>query len=103
MSVFGVGCVAKDFLLRTDREAALWTLVRLIEEQYPRARYPQVFECLLAIHRAQEESIAQLRSRSHFGDAEVLRMSCAKGGSSVLADACLAHGGLKRGRKPILI
>jgi hypothetical protein len=74
------------------REAALWTLVRLIEEQYPRARYPQVFDCLLAIHRAQEESIAQLRSGSHYSDAEVLRMSCAKGGSSVLADACLAHG-----------
>jgi hypothetical protein len=80
--------------VQDDREAALWSLVRLIEEQYPRARYPQVFECLLAIHRAQEESIAQLRSRNHFGDAEVLRMSCAKGGSSVLADACLAHGGL---------
>jgi hypothetical protein len=81
---------------RDDREAALWTLVRLIEEQYPRARYPQVFECLLAIHRAQEESIAQLRSCNHFGDAELLRMSCAKGGTSVLADACLAHGGLSR-------
>jgi hypothetical protein len=76
------------------REAALWTLVTLIEEQYPRARYPQVFDCLLAIHRAQEESIAQLRSNSHSGDPEILRMSCAKGGSSVLADACLAHGWL---------
>ena len=84
------------FSAQDDREAALWTLVRLIEEQYPRARYPQVFECLLAIHRAQEESIAQLRSCNHFGDAELLRMSCAKGGTSVLADACLAHGGLSR-------
>ena len=81
---------------RDYQEAALWTLVALIEEQYPRARYPQVFECLLAIHRAQEESIAQLRSSTHFGDAEVLRMSCAKGGSSVLADACLAHAWLSR-------
>ncbi len=86
----------KRFSAQDDREAALWTLVGLIEEQYPRARYPQVFECLLAIHRAQEESIAQLRSCSHFGDAELLRMSCAKGGTSVLADACLAHGGLSR-------
>jgi hypothetical protein len=79
---------------QNDREAALWALVRLIEEQYPRARYPQVFDCLLAIHRAQQESIAQLRSCNDFLDAELLRMSCAKGGSSVLADACLAHGGL---------
>jgi hypothetical protein len=75
-----------------DREFALWALVKLIEDQYPRARYPQVFDCLLAIHRAQEESIAQLGSCSHAH--EVLRMSCAKGGSSVLADACLSHGWL---------
>jgi hypothetical protein len=82
----------EELSAQDDREAALWTLVNLIEEQYPRARFPQVFDCLLAIHRAQEESIAQLRSPS--SDAEVLRMSCAKGGSSVLADACLAHGWL---------
>lgn len=77
-----------------DRECALWALVKLIEDQYPRACYPQVFDCLLAIHRAQEESIAQLAGCSH--SAEVLRMSCAKGGTSVLADACLAHGWLSR-------
>ena len=81
-------------LPQDDREAAVWALVQLIEEQYPRMRYPQVFDCLLAIHRAQEGSIAQLRSDRVMGDAEVLRMSCAKGGSSVLADACLARGWL---------
>jgi hypothetical protein len=86
--------LGERFSAQDDREAALWALVQLIEEQYPRMRYPQVFDCLLAIHRAQEESIAQLRSCSHSDDAEVLRMSCAKGGSSVLADACLAHGSL---------
>jgi hypothetical protein len=76
------------------REVALWTLVKLIEGQYPRARYPQVFDCMLAIHQAQEQSIAQLQSSGDCGEAEVLRMSCAKGGSSVLADACLARGWL---------
>jgi len=81
---------------RDDREAALWALVALIEGHYPRSRHPQVFACLLAIHRAQEESIAQLKSCGHCSDTEVLRMSCAKGGSSVLADACLAHGSLSK-------
>jgi hypothetical protein len=75
-----------------ERETALWALVKLIEEQYPRADFPDVFACLLAIHRAQEESIAQLRSGKGRSGDEVLRMSCAKGGSSVLADACLARG-----------
>jgi hypothetical protein len=85
----GDGLPAQDY-----REAALWTLVRLIEDQYPPARYPQVFDCLLAIHRAQEESLAQQRRCSHHDDVGLLRMSCAKGGTSVLADACLAHGSL---------
>jgi len=77
-----------------DREAAIWILVSLIEEQYPRALYPHVFHCLLAIHRAQEESIAQISGSDPCDGDTVLRMSCAKGGSSVLADACLARGWL---------
>jgi hypothetical protein len=81
-------------LTGNDREAALWTLVTLIEEQYPRVRYSQVFDCLLAIHRALEESIAQISGGDSCGHDEALRMSCAKGGSSVLADACLTRGWL---------
>jgi hypothetical protein len=79
---------------RNHREAAVWTMVQLIEEQYPRLLYPQVFECLLAIHRAQELSMAQLGDCGPCDDFEVLRISCAKGGTSVLADACLSHGWL---------
>ena len=76
------------------REHAIWTMVCLIEDQYPRASYPQVFDCLLAIHHAQEESIAQVTHGSDYDDTELLRMSCAKGGTSVLADACLTRGWL---------
>ena len=76
------------------RETALRTLIELIEGQYSRASYPDVFDCLLAIHRAQEQSIGQLTSESQCDDAEALRVSCGKGGSSVLADACLAYGRL---------
>jgi hypothetical protein len=77
------------------REAAVWAMVQMIEEQYPRQRCPQVYESLLAIHQAQGQSLAQLNhggliDRSREVD-EVLRISCAKGGSSVLADACLAQ------------
>jgi hypothetical protein len=77
---------------QNDREAAVWALVLLIEEQYGRSAYPQVFDCLLAIHRAQEGSIAQLKVGVACPEIEILRVSCAKGGSSVLADACLARG-----------
>lgn len=84
----------EELVARDDREAAIWTLVSLIEEQYPRVLYPHVFHCLLAIHRAQEESIAQINGCDPCDSDTVLRMSCAKGGSSVLADACLTRGWL---------
>lgn len=77
-----------------DRERNVWALIALVETQYPRALYPNVFECLLAIHRAQEQSVGQVRERRAFADAECLKVSCGKGGSSVLADACLVHGSL---------
>jgi hypothetical protein len=76
-------------------EAAVWSMVELIERQYPRLSFPQVFDSLLAIHRAQEESVAQLGGNFSFpdwaDDQKLLRVSCAKGGTSVLADACLAQ------------
>ena len=86
---------------RNRHEAAVWAMVELIEEQYPRQRYPQVWDCLLAIHRAQEQSMAQLGNGARSGSGNgfrgpcdhesLLRISCAKGGTSVLADACLAQ------------
>jgi hypothetical protein len=78
-----------------EREAALWTLVGLVEGEYPRRVYPQVFESLLAIHAAQERSIAQLRNGGKCTDADVLEITCEKGGASVLADAFLARGTLR--------
>jgi hypothetical protein len=83
-----------DTAARDRHEAATWAMVRLIEEQFPRHRFPRVYESLLAIHQAQEDSMAQLKRSRTASEAELLRLSCAKGGTSVLADACLAHGSL---------
>jgi hypothetical protein len=76
------------------RERSIWALISLIEMQYPRAAFPQIFDCLLAIHQAQEQSIGQLHNSHPSADADSLRLSVAKGGTSVLADACLAQGSL---------
>jgi hypothetical protein len=83
----------------SHHEACVWTMVQLIEEQYQRTLYPQVYDCLLAIHRAQELSIAQLKGghgvhnsqANSLDNSELLCISCAKGGTSVLADACLTQ------------
>jgi hypothetical protein len=75
-----------------EHEAAIWAAVGLIETQYPRAEYPQVYESLLAIHRAQEQSVVQESRAGDCSDRELLQISFAKGGTSVLADACLVSG-----------
>ena len=82
---------------RDRHEDAVWAMVRLIESQYPRRQFSRVYECLLAIHQAQENSIAQSKRSSSLTQADVLRLTCAKGGTSVLADACLCHGFLTDG------
>ena len=71
------------------REVRIWQLVGCIESEYGRAEFPGVFESLLAIHRAQQDS---LRLRAGVEEVDVLKLSFAKGGSSVLADVWLAAG-----------
>jgi hypothetical protein len=77
-----------------DRETAIWASVALIEAQYQRAGFAQVYDALLAIHRAQEQSLVQGRWFGGCDGGELLRISFAKGGASVLTDACLVSGRL---------
>ncbi len=75
-------------------EENIWRLVGLIEGQYPRSLYPQVYSSLLAIHRAQFDSLRLSRSGAAAGEVDVLRLGFAKGGTSVLADGYLSTGSL---------
>jgi hypothetical protein len=65
-------------------------LVRLIEEEYPRDSFPEVYASLLAIHHAQQSSLQQRTDTS----SDILRLTVQKGGSSVLADGYLVKGKL---------
>jgi len=69
-------------------------LISMIESEYPRASFPDVYGSLLAIHRAQEKSLLE-----HHGpdDEDILAISIEKGGTSVLADACLVTGTVPAG------
>jgi hypothetical protein len=75
-------------------EIAVWRLVSFIESQYARNDYPQLYDCLLDIHRAQEKSIYQLGCNARGDDIDLLKLTFEKGGTSVLADAHLAAGAL---------
>jgi len=75
-------------------EATIWRLIERIEEQYDRARWPDVFMSLLDIHRAQNNSIRLLRRGPDAQPVDVVKLSFDKNGASVLTDGYLAAGSL---------
>ncbi len=68
-------------------EERVFSLVGMIEEEFPRSAYPLVHQSLDAIHRAQQKSTAQ---QSGIHEDAMLPLTLEKGGTSVLADAFLA-------------
>lgn len=75
-------------------EEKVCQLVRMIEGQYDRNLYPQVYESLLAIHCAQDVSMRLPKLPVAPHSVDVLGVALAKGGTSVLADGVLAAGEL---------
>ena len=81
-----------------DREAAVFRLVERIEGEFPRHAYADVHESLLAIHGGQVLSLRQ-QDDPRLADAEILAISCEKGGTSVLADLYLVAGRASAGEE----
>lgn len=77
-----------------EHEAAMNRLVEMIETQWDRARYPQVYESLLAIHAAQARSLQLVAPGASPFEMDVIGISFEKGGTSVLADGYLVAGWL---------
>jgi len=75
-------------------ERSIFESIGLIEQQYPRAAYPAVFESLLDIHSGQAHSLRLVRPGAAPGEVDVLGISFEKGGTSVLADGYLVSGTL---------
>jgi hypothetical protein len=93
-NVFGLRLAGFDVPENTPLVSKVSSLVRLIEAEYPRDLFPEVYSSLLAIHRAQLGSLQQRVNEPLGGKADILHLSVEKGGTSVVADACLAKGRL---------
>jgi hypothetical protein len=83
-----------DLLPANSHESTIFALVALIESQYPRTRYPHLFESLLSIHAAQVKSLDLVGELVSPYQVDVLRTCLEKGGSSALADGYLVAGAL---------
>jgi hypothetical protein len=75
------------------REGRVWAPGDMIERQYDRVQYLDVYRSLLAIQNAQEASVGLRRDAELLPD-QIARGIFTKGGTSVLADGYLAKGQL---------
>jgi hypothetical protein len=74
--------------------AQVGRLVALIEEDFPRAEFEEVYLSLRAIHQAQTASLEQQVADDRLDEQKLLQITMSKGGTSVLADAWLVAGQL---------
>jgi hypothetical protein len=81
-------------LPKNSHEKIIFALVEMIEGQYNRALYPQVFESLVAIQQAQAKSVSLIQRIHPLSNKDILDISLDKGGTSVLADGYLVAGSL---------
>jgi hypothetical protein len=80
--------------IENPQEKIINNLINIIEDQWDRGEYPQVYDSLLAVHMAQGSSLKlNLGGTSPF-EVDCLGISFEKGGTSVLADGYLIAGNL---------
>lgn len=93
---FGLKLKGEKIEYKNAHEKELFTLVDMIEGQYSRKEYKDVYESLLIIHNAQERSLFQQRGIVSPYERDIIDISFEKGGASVIADACLVKGSLSK-------
>jgi hypothetical protein len=78
-------------------ETAVFRLIQMIEREFSRDAFPEIYSSLFAIHAGQVRSLSQQQKSKTHDESQLLAISIFKGGSSVLVDGWLAAG--KLGRK----
>jgi hypothetical protein len=86
--------LGKSVVPANDAEKHIWHCIDVIEGEFPRDRHPLVHASLIAIHDAQQHSLALLHSADRPDEEDILRLSFEKGGAAVLADGYLVAGDL---------
>jgi hypothetical protein len=94
--LLGLRLRGEDVAPLDEHQRDIFRLVGIIEDQTSRAELPKVHLSLQAIHRGQIASLRQQGSDPPPGAEQILRLTVAKGGASVLADGYLAAGVLSR-------
>ena len=92
----GLRLAGEQVQARGSYDQVMFRLIGMIESEYPRSDFPEVFSALLAIQAGQVKSLMQQGESPALDADETLRVSMEKGGASVLADGYLVAGKLRR-------
>ena len=84
-----------DFSPENRNEEKIRQLIKMIESEYDREKFPRVYQSLLAIFNAQLRSLTQQKGHILPFEGDILDLSFEKGGTSVLADGYLVSGTLE--------
>jgi hypothetical protein len=75
-------------------EERILNLIKMIESEHDRKKFPGVYQSMLAIFNAQIKSLIQQKGHTFPLEVDILDCSFEKGGTSVLADGFLVSGTL---------
>ncbi len=89
------GLEGLDFVPENRNEEKIGQLIKMIESEYDREKFPGVYQSLLAIFNAQLRSLTQQKGHVLPFEGDILDLSFEKGGTSVLADGYLVSGTLE--------
>lgn len=91
---FALRLAGKPIESKSRSESRIYDLVTMIESEFDREIYPEVYHSLLAIHDAQTKSLALLSNKTLLSKAETFEICIGKGATSVIADGYLVMGNL---------
>ena len=91
---FAARLSGKQVQAQSILEEKIYELVKMIEGEYERLEFPQVYESLQAIHEAQTKSLALVSNKTIVSNTECMKICIEKGASSVIADGYLVLGDL---------
>lgn len=87
---------------QNSQEEKIFEMVELIEGEWSRDLYPNLYQSLLEIHAAQSESVCLIEGVKELNFEQRLAICIHKGGTSVVADGYLLAGNLSREKEAFL-
>lgn len=99
---FAARIAGEELAAENPQEEKIFEMIEFIEGEWPRSRFPQVYQSLLDIHEAQSDSVRLIKGVADLDFEQRLAICIHKGGASVVADGMLLLGQLSTEQEEFL-